>query len=1388
MKYTKKILIIVTSIILIFICFLSSIINVYATSDSSITDLYNSTNTYEYKYIESSNGKHYVYNEDEGKEIEIDINYNNETRYNFSKYTGIDVEEGDASVTILTHGLGSTASDWSNNGNTFAYTSDSLITRLYNLTDSYVYLMDFYGEYEFYLYDLTNEMNNAVENEPFTIDDTTKVSTINDISKHIIIIFKAYESLFPNDYVYSQFNYGISQILYQYKQLNNGILPKLNLIGHSRGGITNMQYALDHPDLIDSIYSIGTPYCGSTSASVDALLFDHRLGSEEGGEDDIVDELVYSKYINEWNDNYERYEHINVLALGGYSTFSFLGDLWLSEPSKYMIENLIEDAINKGKADADKVEIDDNIIQAIVCLINLIVHDLERYYIEHTDTDIEYYKELISIGLYEISSEYNLSNIWIDDVALILCNEIDFGLIFLGQKLLFKNDGFVDLNSQLGIYRGSNLNDDSYIGYRGFNRISKCFTMYNCDVDKTARYLASIVHNLEARDTELLSLIIRDIKVSNKSFETYYISETEVGLLAYTGNSCSNTVVLPTQIDGKTVTEVGKNCFAGNEIIETIVVSNTIEIIHDSAFASCINLSTVDLSSATNLTHIGSRAFDNCEGLTSLTLPYNVSSLGNTAFAGSGITTINSNSIYFPVENNTLYDANKTELIFSPNITSLIVPETVLSIRENAFEYNSSLISIDLSNVTTIENYAFIGCNNLETIIGEEVTYTNKTAFLETSWLESNVNNDVIMGSVLIEYKGNDDSYTIPDNITYISMGAFSNDTLEKVYIGNNVETIERFSFSDAESLEEVYVVDICRFVIYNSSFNSGTVFYVAQSDLSYYNSNFDYDNYIISTCTQTINFYLDGQLLKSLDINYYEQIPNVAVQKPGYSFKYWLYGEEKYYVGNYLDILQSEIDFHAYTEPNVYKVYLEDYFEIDVTYGLFIPANPSYGISKDGYMFLGWYTEDDVCYIDMDGNPSRKWFIDKNATLYAKWQVITYNIMYDLNGGTTSTILTSFMQNHSKYTIESKEISLTVSPTRFGYKFRGWQDDEGNFVTKIPTGSFGNIHLTAIWYGENIEVYSYTTSKTVNVAYAIMQLPSTNFTSNCHITVSGSCKQLYIITGNSNITYTMYITIEEIGSDFELYFNGVKMQAPNNFHAIEYNYNRYLNLYIKGTIEIKGGNTTTITGVDGDDGKYGINCYRLTISGSGNITVIGGNGANGINGTNGIKGANGTTPPSGSFVSPIAGDDGANGTNGTRGGNGGNGGYGIYAKYSISISGVSYTLIGGNGGDGGDGGNGGNGGNGASDTSTNIFNGVGDPGNGGDGGHGGNGGNGGDGAAGLNLSTYSSITGTGGNGGNGGTGGQGGTGGSAGDYGDNGTDGDDGNKGADGVDGVPQP
>ena len=61
----------------------------------------------------------------------------------------------------------------------------------------------------------------------------------------------------------------LSKIVYDVKFLNGGELPKINLIGHSRGGLTNLQYALDHPDLVAGLYSMGTPYFGTDTGSTD---------------------------------------------------------------------------------------------------------------------------------------------------------------------------------------------------------------------------------------------------------------------------------------------------------------------------------------------------------------------------------------------------------------------------------------------------------------------------------------------------------------------------------------------------------------------------------------------------------------------------------------------------------------------------------------------------------------------------------------------------------------------------------------------------------------------------------------------------------------------------------------------------------------------------------------------------------------------------------------------------------------------------------------------------------------------------------------------------------------------------------------------------------------
>lgn len=78
--------------------------------------------------------------------------------------------------------------------------------------------------------------------------------------------------------------------------------------------------------------------------------------------------------------------------------------------------------------------------------------------------------------------------------------------------------------------------------------------------------------------------------------------------------------------------------------------------------------------------------------------------------------------------------------------------------------------------------------------------------------------------------------------------------------------------------------------------------------------------------------------------------------------------------------------------------------------------------ISRKGYIFNGWYNGDEKC-------ESGVWKTPSDVTLTAKWTVITYNISYNLNGGTAS--------NRSTYTVDD---TFTLNnPTKVGYTFIGW-------------------------------------------------------------------------------------------------------------------------------------------------------------------------------------------------------------------------------------------------------------------------------------------------------------------------------------------------------------
>ena len=117
------------------------------------------------------------------------------------------------------------------------------------------------------------------------------------------------------------------------------------------------------------------------------------------------------------------------------------------------------------------------------------------------------------------------------------------------------------------------------------------------------------------------------------------------------------------------------------------------------------------------------------------------------------------------------------------------------------------------------------------------------------------------------------------------------------------------------------------------------------------------------------------------------------------------------------------------------------------------------------GYKFLGWATAPDSNKIEYAaGDPV---FVDANGDndLYAIWQVKTYTVTYDLDGGEWTEATNEFPYEY-KATVE---VVKTV-PTREGYTFADWTSEEVEVANGKFTMPAKNVTLKAKW---NINKYT---------------------------------------------------------------------------------------------------------------------------------------------------------------------------------------------------------------------------------------------------------------------------------------------------------------------------
>lgn len=221
------------------------------------------------------------------------------------------------------------------------------------------------------------------------------------------------------------------------------------------------------------------------------------------------------------------------------------------------------------------------------------------------------------------------------------------------------------------------------------------------------------------------------------------------------------------------------------------------KVICSYAFAYC-NLSEIEIPEGVK--YIGIDAF-NGTGLNSLSVPASVKYIGfnyNTSLYGLKEITVDENNEVYSSSEGVLYNKNKTEIIWIPYCKSgtLTIPEGVTNVGDIRGEYITDVFIPD--SVTTI-GYKYWGMKFNSVTVGENnanfqsksgILYSKNTGKTEILFVPFKISGDVELLSGLEtvtadKFSGkNITSITIPESVTSIEKGAFSNcSALQKITV-----------------------------------------------------------------------------------------------------------------------------------------------------------------------------------------------------------------------------------------------------------------------------------------------------------------------------------------------------------------------------------------------------------------------------------------------------------------------------------------------------------------------------------------------------------------------------------------------------------------------------
>lgn len=322
-----------------------------------------------------------------------------------------------------------------------------------------------------------------------------------------------------------------------------------------------------------------------------------------------------------------------------------------------------------------------------------------------------------------------------------------------------------------------------------------------------------------------------DSYTTDQWFNPLYTKNDELGDYMFWYSNIQH-IVLP-----KDIKVVGKYALGWCNELQSVKLFNNIEKLDDRAFCDSPKLQSIEVPYG--VTYIGEQTFAGIN-ISSIKIPNTVTHISNEAFCNSGIEYVeipssvefmgngiftncsflkefhgkyaskdnkcliyNDTLICYAIGNNDSIYNIPTEAITigkkafagSKNLTSIIIPNSVNRIQNEAF-MNVPLSTIEIPNsIVYLEELALKDCNSLKAIYGKYSSLDNKCLIY---------NNTIMKYATAVT----DETFNIPDGVKTIGKWAFYGGKFKTIKLPNTITNIKDYAFYNCRKLENIDISD----------------------------------------------------------------------------------------------------------------------------------------------------------------------------------------------------------------------------------------------------------------------------------------------------------------------------------------------------------------------------------------------------------------------------------------------------------------------------------------------------------------------------------------------------------------------------------------------------